>query len=164
MSDPVISDAGPLIGFARAELLEILRSLYGRILIPPAVFSELRTTEDRPGERALRAPHRAGWLIEEPVSRSRELAALEKIVDRGEAEAISLALGRRHRFVLVDDRRARAMARRRGLVVVGTGGVLVAAKRRELIDAVAPALDRLARVGYRLSPALRTEIARLAGE
>lgn len=59
---PVVADAGPLIGLARVGLLDLLRQLYGKVLIPVQVFEELQTSEDRPGSRALRAAVQEGWL------------------------------------------------------------------------------------------------------
>jgi predicted nucleic acid-binding protein len=57
---PVVADAGPLIGLARVGLLDLLRHLYGKILIPVQVFEELQTSEGRPGSRALRAALQEG--------------------------------------------------------------------------------------------------------
>lgn len=162
MTRPIAADAGPLIGLARAGLLDILPQLYRTVEVPAAVVAELRIDENRPGSRTLRDARSAGWL------RSVELQDPEWVEElplgRGEAEAIVLALERHSRFLLVDERRARALARSRGVAVVGTGGALVAAKESALVPSVGRALDRLAAVGYRLSPALRTEILRLAGE
>ena len=66
--------------------------------------------------------------------------------------------------VLLDDRLARRVALQLGLPVVGTLGVLIAAKRRGLLERVRPGLQRLRASGYFLSDAVFAEALRLAGE
>lgn len=161
---PIIADAGPLIGLARIGLLSLLQGLYGTVVIPATVFVELRTVEDRPGSRALRKALEEGWLKPEEIRPTEELKILLLLLGRGEAEAILLAEQRPCRFLLLDEKRGRTMARRRGIRVVGTGGVLLAAKQRGLLNSVSLVLDQLAGAGYRLSVELRAEILRRAGE
>lgn len=38
----VVADAGPLIGLARVSQLDLLKQLYGSILIPTCVSEELK--------------------------------------------------------------------------------------------------------------------------
>lgn len=159
---PVVADAGPLIGLARVGLLDLLRQLYQRVLVPVEVFEELQTTDDRPGSRALRAACEAAWLSVAPETPGAE--ALSLALGRGEAAAILLAEQGNCRFLLLDERRGRAVAKSRGLRVVGTGGVLLAAKANGLINRVADALEQLAAGGYRLSAELRDRLLELAGE
>lgn len=78
----------------------------------------------RLGSSALRQALDAGWLVQVALENPDDTVALERVVDRGEADAILLAEERGSRFLLLDDRRGRLVARERGLVVVGTGGVL----------------------------------------
>ena len=91
------------------------------------------------------------------------MAKLTELLDRGEAEAIVLAQSEEAKL-LIDERKGRAVARRRGVTVIGTGGVLLLAKRADVIDQIAPILDELASHGYRLSDGLRGELLLLAGE
>jgi uncharacterized protein len=161
---PVVADAGPLIGLARVGLLDLLRQLYGKVLIPVQVFEELQTSEDRPGSRALRAAVQEGWLESAAPASGDELGSLSLALGPGEAGAILLSGQRPCRFLLLDERRGRAVAKRRGLRVVGTGGILLAAKQQGLLSRVSQALDQLAESGYRLSPELRNQILTLAGE
>jgi hypothetical protein len=86
------------------------------------------------------------------------------VLDPGEAEARLLAEEVECRFLLIDERKGRAVAERRGITVVGVAGVLLAARKRCLIDAVLPILKSLEVGGYRFSSELMKEIARLAGE
>jgi predicted nucleic acid-binding protein len=85
-------------------------------------------------------------------------------LDAGEASAILLAEQTDCRFLLIDERRGREIARRRGLPVVGLAGILLAAKQSGLLESVGPVLADLSRQGYRLSDTLVAEVVRLAGE
>ncbi|MCI5151329.1 MAG: DUF3368 domain-containing protein [Candidatus Electrothrix sp. MAN1_4] len=101
-----------------------------------------------------------------PVDEARKttLQELQRIVDPGEAEAILLAETLNCRFLLIDDRKGRSVAKNRELRVVGVAGILLAAKQQQRIKAVCPLISEMRKIGYRLSPALCREIARLARE
>jgi predicted nucleic acid-binding protein len=160
----IVADAGPLIGLGKVGRLPLLQALYGMVLIPQRVHEELRVGSNLPGAVAAGRAIVEGWLLVRSVQDEVAVSRLVSLVDRGEAEAIVLAHESAARFLLVDDRRARDVARRRGIPVVGIGGVLLAAKRKGLIEAVGPLLDSLASAGYRLSPELRNTLRSLAGE
>lgn len=81
----------------------------------------------------------------------------------GEVAAIALALELASP-VLMDDKLARAFAQRAGLTVIGTGGILLAAKATRLIPSVRPSLAELSSAGYYLSDDLVKRILELAGE
>jgi predicted nucleic acid-binding protein len=160
----IVADASPLIGLARLDLLPTLRQLYETVLIPPRVLSELSVASDRPGARRLETALAEGWLKSTPLARADERTVLHDLLDAGEAEAILLAEERAGSVLRIDDRRGRMIARARGIPVVGTGGVLLFAKREGLIERLGPEIDRLAEAGYRLSPGLRDRLLKLAGE
>ncbi len=86
------------------------------------------------------------------------------LLGQGEAEAISLAEQRQARLLLIDDARGRRIARSRGIPVAGVAGVLLAAKGRQEVEAVAPILRTLSDAGYRLAPLLVKEVLATAGE
>ena len=62
MNPPIVADAGPLIALASVGLLSLLRDLYGRVMVPPRVWAELRLDEERPGSRGLAGAAAEGWL------------------------------------------------------------------------------------------------------
>ena len=84
------------------------------------------------------------------------------MVDSGEAEAIQLATEQNATLLLIDDRKGRKTAKKRGIHIIGTGGVLIVAKKAGLLAEVSPVLKELASIGYRLSPALCERIIELA--
>ncbi len=62
------------------------------------------------------------------------------------------------------DRKARDVAFRMGLKVIGTVGILIRAKRAGLIPWLKPLMNDLADKGFRLSEDLKREALLLAGE
>jgi len=149
----VVADASPLIGLARIDRLDLLHVLYGTVVIPMSVLSELRVSSDRPGSLALTAALAEGAI--EPRSLAavceNELARLSQLLDAGEASAILLTEQLQARFLLIDERRGRQVARARGLPVVAVAGVLLAARRTGCLDSVGAALsDSLSRWKLRL--------------
>ena len=157
----VVADASPLIGLAKIARLDLLKQLFGQVLIPEAVEKELCLGSGRPGSQVLSAARQECWIQVEQVSGVP--AALEATVDQGEAEAITLA--KRHSaLLLIDETRGRAAARGAGVLVFGSGTVLIKAKREGLLAEVAPELGKLSAAGYHLAHALQKEILRQAGE
>ena len=154
MTRVVIADTGPLIALARIGRLDLLRRLYGRVVVPPAVHAELAIDSNRPGAKVLAGAFAAGWIVVETVADSSVRWELDQLLGPGEADAIALAEQADTRFLLIDDARGRRTARARGIPVVGVAGVLLVAKSRGELAAVGPVLDRLSDAGYRLSPRL----------
>jgi predicted nucleic acid-binding protein len=162
----VVADAGPLIGLARIDRFALLTSLYGPVLVPSPVLAELCADADRPGSQVLSAALAQGAIQPRALvpGCEPELARLGLLLDAGEAAAILLSEQTDARFLLIDERRGREIARHRGVPVVGLAGVLLAAKRSGLLPSVGPMLADLSGQGYRLADALVAEVLRLAGE
>ncbi|MHC4884632.1 MAG: DUF3368 domain-containing protein [Planctomycetota bacterium] len=158
----IISDTGPLIAFARTGTLSILQSLFDTVLIPPAVHCELALDSEREGVQALRAALEEGWL-DVHGDRLTPPPRIANLLDRGEAEAIALAL-QGGQLLLIDERMGRRVAETEGLRIVGTAALLVTAKRRGFLPSVRVALAQMRDSGYRLSPALCRKVIKLAGE
>ncbi len=156
---PVISNTSPLINLAGVGYLDLLRQLYTELWIPELVLAEYEAKRgaDEPDLSAI------PWIAVQPIAPASSLQALGTL-GAGEAAAITLAQASNARLVILDDKRARRIARQVGLIVVGTLGVLLAAKQLDLLPAIKPALDALIAQERRISPWLYDEALRAAGE
>jgi predicted nucleic acid-binding protein len=158
---PIVSDAGPILSFARSGLLGLLRSVVDELIIPTAVRNELWTRgRTKIGTVTIAEQE---WIAEQPVLNRSGLEILPRKLHVGEIEAIALAheLGS---ALLVDDREARKEAQRLGIVHFGSLRVLKEAKERSLIGAVKPALDDLVRGGTYIADGLYREFLKQVGE
>jgi predicted nucleic acid-binding protein len=144
-----VLDSTCLIGLERIARLDLLPALLDPILAPPAVAAEFASHLE--------------WLTIVAPSNTGTVAALKLNVDAGEAEAIALAYERQCRIIL-DDRKARAVALQLGVPVTGTVGLLLKAKQGGVISSLLPLLDALDVHEFHVSRTLRAEVLRLAGE
>lgn len=119
---------------------------------------------DRPGARVLEGALEAGWISVRAVGETGATQDIFMLLGQGEAEAIALAEQRQARLLLIDDARGRRIARSRGVRVTGVAGVLLAAKNRREVEAVAPLLRALSDAGYRLASPLLAKVLASAGE
>lgn len=157
----VAADASPLIALAASGGLDLLRGLFDTVTITRLVKDEVTGRGDRPGVPELDAAMRAGWLRVAPAPpETWQFAEL----DAGEASTIALAAKQEDALVLMDDVLGRAQAAALGLEVLDLAGLLLAAKRAELIDAVQPLLARLARRGFTMPEEARRRLLRDAAE
>lgn len=159
-----VCNSSVLISLSLIGQLDLLRQRFpGGILVPAAVWHEVvESAEGRPGaEQVAGAP----WIEVKSVADANLVMALKTSLDTGEAEAIVLAREQNISLVLLDEKDARKMARRLGLAVLGTVGILIWAKRAGLIENLRSELDVLQQQGgFRLSGALYLEALAAVGE
>lgn len=153
MSQPLVCNASPLIAFERLDELSLLQQLAGVIYIPPAVRREVF------GSRSL-----PNWIVERPVEQPLSPLMLRPRLGAGEREAIALALEMLPCHLLVDDLEARRTAEALDIPVIGTLGLLLLARRQQMITALKPYLDALLAADFRIAAALYQHALRQAGE
>ncbi|MBI3491044.1 MAG: DUF3368 domain-containing protein [Acidobacteria bacterium] len=159
----VVSDTSPVLNLERIGRLELLPALYRQVLIPTAVYVELRGSPSAPARQI--DVDVFPWLIVATATDRQLVEDLRAKLDVGEAEAIALALERRADLLLVDEKRARRTATASGLSVTGLLGVIVQAKHAGVIDAARPILDDLIRTArFWIGPLLYAEVLERLGE
>jgi uncharacterized protein len=155
----VVSDTSPISNLIQINALDLLQQIFGNIVIPTTVFEELCVI---PTQKTIL--ENTTWINVHQVRDIMAVRALEAILDKGEAEAIVLAQELEARELLIDERKGRTEAERRGLNIVGILGILIKAKHEGLIPLVKPYLDALLEVGFRISPRFLAEILVLVNE
>lgn len=156
---PTVSNTSPLLNLAIIGRLELVRAQFGSVVVPPAVAGEFRLEEGRPGSSALRRVVEDGWIAVEEPSDDPLIRTLRQDLDRGESEAITLAVEKEAGLILLDEREGRRRARNVGLEVTGALGILARADRRGELDSLSGALDRLEdEAGFWIGSALREQI------
>ena len=162
MRSLIVADTGPLLILAKLDHLHLLAQRYQQIKIPETVLQETTTLAYR--EDSQRIVQFAAQHIE--VRRDTihtDTDYLDFGLDAGETQAILLA-GQLGCPVLLDEKRGRAVARRSEVAVLGTVGLLLAAKQDGLIEVISPLLDQMLAHEYRLAITLIDRAKILAGE
>ena len=158
----VISNSSPLINFAALGRFTLLRELYETIVIPDAVYHEVVVAgQGHPGAAEV---EQADWITREAVGNPAVIAALHEL-GRGEAEAVALAVENPGSLLILDERRGRLAAINLHVNIIGTLGVLLVAKRKGLLAALAPEIEKLQmQVGFRVRADLKAKVLQEAGE
>jgi len=151
----VIADTAPINYLVLIGEAQLLHTLYGEVVIPPAVLKELLSSRAPELVRKW-AEAQPPWVRVHSVD-PEALADLADTLDPGEREAIAVARILRADLVVIDERAGRREARRWNLSVTGTLGVLLAAADRGFID-LHQALERLQRTNFYMSPKLRAAL------
>jgi predicted nucleic acid-binding protein len=157
----VVSDSGPLLSFARAGRLDVLREVLGGISTPEVVFEEIVVRGK--GKAGAREIESATWIKRRTLDDRALLNRLSKRLNLGEMEALALAQ-QLSAVLVVDEYEARREAQRLGLDHFGSLRVLKEAKDRRIITKVKPLLDELIASGTYISDSLYEEFLREIGE
>jgi predicted nucleic acid-binding protein len=148
----VIADTGPINYLILIGHIDILPALFDHVILPAAVRDELTA-----GPALVRdwIAHSPSWIEVRQAIPFHE-ASLEAL-DAGEEDAIRLALAIRADLLLMDDREGVLVARRKGLTVTGTLGVLGLAAKQGLLS-LANAFEQLKRTNFRYSQQIMDEL------
>ncbi len=159
----IVADTGALIALALMGLLPSVALLLGQLWVPRAVVRECLRDKSKPAASLIDDALERGWLTPVAIEDSELLSDLESLLDAGEAQAIALARQRKIP-ILIDERQGRAVAKRHGLIAVGSLAVAIKAKQSRVVTKITPLIERLEQHGYYLSSALKQDVLKRSGE
>ena len=134
----IIADTSCFIILSNIGMLQLLYDVYEKVV----------TTEDIAVEFGEKLPV---WVEILNVKDLQKQQLLELQIDRGESSAIALALELVNCTVILDDNKARKIARNLGINITGTLGVIIKAKLTGKIPSIKPYLEKIKATNFRLS-------------
>lgn len=157
----VIVNSTPLIILCNIGELDILKELYGKIVIHQAVYAEVTAKRDSACQQIVSAD----WIYVEQIQDQSDKMMYKAKLHGGEVEVMILAQeGKKADLVVIDDNAAKKTAKYLGLTVTGTVGVLLKAKRKGIIEEIRPILQRMEGKGFYISKSIEQLILEQAGE
>lgn len=152
----VVSDTTPIISLMKAGQLELLRQLFGVVYIPEAVYREL--TDNEAFSEEVSMVQECEFLYVQKVDNGKSVTILQNFtgLDAGESEAIILADEMNSDVLLMDERKGRQVAKKLGIRITGTIGILTQAFDEGMLtkEDVERCIERLKESGIRISEKL----------
>jgi len=151
MQKIIVSDTSCLILLQKIHQLNLLKDLFGKIIITQEVQNEFNGT--LPDFFAIQDARDVNYV-----------RILETFLDKGEASVIALALEFDDCLLIIDELKGRKEAKSMGIKITGTLGVLLLAKEKKLIDRIKPLIDQIKNTNFRINKQLINKVFKMAGE
>lgn len=152
----IVSDTTPIITLMKMGHLDILKHLYGKVLIPNAVYMELTANEKFVAEASQVMD--SDFLEVEEVDNEVAVTILQEVsgLDAGESEAIVMANSRKADLLVMDEHKGRGVAKKMGLPITGTIGLLLKAFDEGMLTAgdIEECIEKLKETNVRISEGL----------
>lgn len=131
----VISDTTPILSLLKSRQLELLKKLYGTVIVPEAVYDELTINPVFKEERAeiLNCP----FIKIEKVCNKESVLILRNVtgLDAGESEALILYGEQKADILLIDEHKGRGVAKKMSVEHIGTMGIFMMAYDKGILTA-----------------------------
>lgn len=150
----IVSDTTPFRYLIEIEAVEILEKLFGQVIIPEKVFTELQS-ESTPEKVKKWIQSAPAWVEVRKADISLFTPATE--IQDGEREAIALAIELKADALLIDDKNGRKEAKRAGLFIIPTLAALEIASKKDLID-LPETIERLSKTTFHATRKLLDQI------
>ncbi len=156
----VVSDTIALTNLLKIGEADLLRQLFGEIIIPAAVEQELSKIAQH--AEFLIENH---WVLIEKPSNQLAVRKLRTTLGEGESEAIILAKEKNADYLVIDELKGGAKAKEMGVKIIGLLGILIEVKRENILPEIKPLLERLqSEANFFVHPQLFARILEIAGE
>lgn len=147
----IISDTSCFIILSKIGEMDLLEKVYGQVI----------TTEEIAIEYGETLPV---WVEVVSVKDKMRQQLLEFQIDKGESSAIALALEIPESTIILDDFKARKVAKQLGLTITGTLGVIIKAKLLGKIESIKPILEKIKETNFRISTDIENQALKEANE
>ena len=130
----IVSDTTPIISLIKVNRLDLLKTMFQEVIIPQAVYDELVCNLRFADEADI--VKNCGFLKVASIQDTDNIALLRETekLDAGESEAIILSQEQVADILLMDEHRGRQVAKRMGINIVGTIGILLQAYDEKLLS------------------------------
>ena len=158
----VILNSTPIIALSSIDRLDLLEKLYGTVIIPTAVKDEIGAKSGSKAQAQLATFDT--WIQTKSIENVTQKQTFKTQLHDGEVEVMILGQELNADLLIIDDYMAREYAKYLGFKVIGTVGVILAAKSRALITEVKPYVDLLIMNDIYIGKRLYAEIMKIADE
>ena len=155
----VIADSSALVALSTCDALDVLLQAYDDIRVPQAVYDEV-IIKGKPQSASLET-FLVGRVMSVDLS---QWVLAAGGLGQGELEAMALYKQLSADALLIDDRRARAVAEHNQIVCIGTLGFLLLAKHQGIIQRVLPYVEKLRASSLYFEDDLQEKVLLLAHE
>lgn len=151
MPKVVIADTSCLIVLDQIGEISILEKIYSEIWITPEIREEFNGVIPE-------------WINITEVKDKKSQRLLELDLDKGEASAIALGTETENCLLVIDEKKGRTIAKKLGLQITGTLGIIVKGKKLGVIESVRDVLEKLEKYNFWISESLKKKILKEVGE
>lgn len=158
----VIVNSTPIIALSSIHKLDLLRELYGEVIIPKAVHDEVMVKKDF--ETQVSLARAKDWVLIKNISNSETKKFFKVQLHDGEVEVMLLGKELEADLLVIDDYIAREYAKYLEFKVTGTLGIILKAKENGILKEVKPLVLDLLDNGIYIGDKLIASILMMAGE
>lgn len=159
----IVADTTPIITLLKIDKLSLLEKLFGKIIVPKAVFRELAQNNKFVNEADIITKNNFIEVQDVSTHDTVELFRKSTGLDAGESEALVLAEKLQADMMLLDEKKARKMASLMNIKVMGTVGILIKAYEKKIIskDEILVSVNIMKSYGRFVSESVYEELFRM---